>query len=124
MSIQPPQSSQIDIGSISVDPNAELVAPSPSRVTGQQEVDFYRQSGTQYDLLHNQQNLGFLGKFFGANSAAPTNIAGLVIFCSFAILVTSVFFAPANAELAEARQWLVGLITSAMSFIFGAATKK
>lgn len=111
------------IGSVLIDPGAEPHAQGPGTVSAQQEVDFYKQAAAQHQLLHNQQTLGYLGKFFGASSAAPTNIAGLVAICSLIVLVVSVFV-PSNPELTEARKWLIGLITSALSFIFGAASKK
>lgn len=111
------------IAALVIDPGAEPGSAGPANISAQQESDFYTRSGAQFHLLHNQQNLGFLGKFFGANSSAPTNIAGFVIICSFLILVASLF-TPGNLELIEARKWLIGLITSALSFIFGAASKK
>ncbi|MES2041448.1 MAG: hypothetical protein V4495_26830 [Pseudomonadota bacterium] len=112
-----------NIGLLPIDPNAEPVPSQPSAVSGQQETDFFKKAGTEFQLLHNQQNLGMLGKFFSANSSASTNIAGFVIICSFLILAAS-FLCSSNADLVESRKWLIGLITSAMSFIFGAASKK
>lgn len=110
-----------EVGSFVIDPDAERGTGSSS-VTAQQEAEFYHDGGRQYKLLHNQQNLGYLGKLFGSNSSAPTNIAGFVIVFCLIILVVSFFF-PANPELVEPRKWIVGLITSALSFIFGAASK-
>lgn len=106
-----------------IDPASEPATAGLPDVSPQQESDFYASAGQQYRLLHNQQNLGFLGRFFGANSSAPTNIAGFVIICALIILLISLFV-PANADLVESRKWMVGLITSALSFVFGAATKK
>lgn len=105
-----------------IDPTAEAGTGSTTNISAQQEMAFYTEGGRQYQLQHNQQNLGYLGKFFGANSSAPTNIAGFVIICSLIILFISLFV-PGNAELVESRKWLIGLITSALSFVFGAATK-
>lgn len=119
----PPRTENGDIGAFPIDPNAEPLSTTPPSVSGQEETDFYKRSGAQYQLAHNQQNLGFLGKFFGSNSSAPTNIAGLVIAFSMIALFVSLFV-QGNAELAEARKWLIGLITSAMSFIFGAASRR
>jgi hypothetical protein len=117
------ESENEDIGALVIDPAAEPITPVPSSITAQQENDFYKQTGTKFHLLHNQQNLGVLGKFFGSNSSAPTNIAGFVIICSFVVIVGSLFVS-GNSELVESRKWFIGLITSAMSFIFGAASKK
>lgn len=73
--------------------------------------------------MQNQQDLGFLGKFFGANSSAPTNIAGFVVAISLlALLVT---FATGDSDnLTKGQERLIGLIGTALGFIFGAATKK
>ena len=111
------------IGSLPIDPGAEPTQNLPATVSAQDETDFYKQAGIHERLRHNEQNLGFLGKFFGSNASAPTNIAGLVVICSLIILVISLFFT-GNTEMAEARKWLIGLITSALSFIFGAASKR
>jgi hypothetical protein len=116
----PPQS---ELTSLVIDPTAESTLGANKNSLAQKEVGFYEQTGEQYRLLHNQQNLGWLGKFFGANSSAPTNIAGFVIICSLLILALSLL-ANGNPELVESRKWLVGLITSALSFIFGAASRK
>jgi len=111
------------IAALPIDPAAEPVQNRPAAITAQDETEFYRLAGAEERLRHNEQNLGFLGKFFGANSSAPTNIAGLVVIVSLIILLISLFFT-GNTEMAEARKWLIGLITSALSFIFGAASKK
>jgi len=120
--VGPAQQGNGGLGSLPIDAGAEPTATLPATVSGQEEVAFFKRSADEYELLHNQQNLGWLGKFFGANSSAPTNIAGFVIVCSLLILVGSLF--STNPEAAEARKWLIGLITSALSFIFGAASKK
>ena len=111
------------IGALRIDPAAEPIESTGSLISGQQELDFFKKTGAHFQLAHNQQNWGVLGKLFGSNSSAPTNIAGFVIICSFIVIVVSLFF-PGNSDLLEARKWLIGLITSAMSFLFGAASKK
>lgn len=113
----------IDIGELVINPDAEAPAGGNSNLAARAEENFYTQSGIQFRLQHNQQNLGWLGKFFGANSTAPTNIAGFVIVCSLVLLLVSLFL-PTNAELADTRKYLGSVILSALSFIFGAATKK
>ena len=111
-----------EIAGLPIDPGAEPVhVRRGNGVSARAEEDFFKQGGENYKLAHNQQNLGLIGKLFGSNSSAPTNIAGFVILCSFAILLVSLFF-PGNPDLVESRKWLIGLITSAMSFIFGAAS--
>lgn len=111
------------LGSLHIDPMAE---PTTSQITGSgsDENAFFANGKEHFQLQHNQQNLGWLGKFWGAtNTAAPTNIAGFVIGIS-ALLIVASFAIEQTAELSEARKWLYGLTTSALGFVFGSATKK
>lgn len=112
-----------DIGEIVIDPDAEPIANGNANQAAQQEEEFYAMSGVQFRLQHNQQNLGWLGKFFGANSTAPTNIAGFVILVSMAMMFVTFFFTN-NSELSETRKWLGNVVMTALGFIVGAATKK
>lgn len=113
----------VDIGELVIDPDAEVQPGGKPNLAARAEEDFYTASGVQFRLQHNQQNLGWLGKFFGANSTAPTNIAGFVILCSLLLILISFFF-QSNPELADTRKFLGSVILSALSFIFGAASKK
>jgi len=113
----------VNIGDLHVDPTAEPAPARPAAISGQQEDDFYARAGAQYVLQHHQQNLGYLGKLFGSNASAPTNIAGGVIILSFVFVAASLFY-PGNTDLVEARKLFFGTISSALAFIFGAATKK
>ncbi|HLO96526.1 MAG TPA: hypothetical protein VK195_19625 [Burkholderiaceae bacterium] len=112
-----------NIGSVAIDPSAEQTQAGVPAVSGKQEEQFFKETGDKFKLAHNQQNLGYLGKLFGANSSAPTNIAGFVIIASFLFVGLS-FFATTTPELSDARKAAIGLISSAMAFIFGAASKK
>ena len=113
-----------DIGEIIIDPTAEPTTNGKANQAAQQEEEFYTNSGVQFRLQHNQQNLGWLGKFFGANSTAPTNIAGFVILVSMAMMFSTFFFTSNPAELSETRKWLGNVVMTALGFIVGAATKK
>ncbi|MDH1526692.1 hypothetical protein [Pseudomonas mosselii] len=111
------------IGSLTIDPAAEAAAPALNG-SGNDENAFFAAGKEHFQLQHNQQNLGWLGKFWGATDrAAPTNIAGFVIGIS-ALLIVGSFFLTESAELNEARKWLYGLTTSALGFVFGTATKR
>jgi hypothetical protein len=112
-----------NIGTVAIDPTAEHSQGGAAVVSGKQEEQFFKEGGEQFRLAHNQQNLGYLGQFFGANSSAPTNIAGFVIVLSLLFLLLSLF-STGNAEVAEARKLAIGLISTALAFIFGAASKK
>ncbi|MEY8689707.1 MAG: hypothetical protein AB9M53_07505 [Leptothrix sp. (in: b-proteobacteria)] len=114
------------IGTLPIDPGAEPLQQLPATVSGQDETEFFRRAGAQERLLHNEQNLGLLGKFFGSNGSnapASTNIAGLVVCASFIFLGAS-WFVPSTPELVELRKLLIGLISTALAFIFGAASRK
>jgi len=111
------------LGSLLIDPEAEAVTVQKIS-SGTDESAFFARGKEHFHLQHNQQNLGWLGKFWGSTSAAaPTNIAGFVIGTSVLLLAVS-FTIDQTAELSEARKWLYGLTTSALGFVFGSATKK
>jgi hypothetical protein len=112
-----------DIGEIIIDPDAEPTTNGKANQAAQREEEFYAQAGVESRLKHNQQNLGWLGKFFGANSTAPTNIAGFVMLLSMAMIFGSFFFT-SNSELSDTRKWLSSVVMTALGFIVGAATKK
>jgi len=123
LSQQPNGDTPPQIGNVTIDPNAEPLNQGPANGLAQQEQQFFRQGGEQYKLMQNQQDLGYLGKFFGANSSAPTNIAGFVIALSMITLIFT-FAMTESPSLADGQKLLIGLISSAMAFIFGAASKK
>lgn len=111
------------IGPLHIDPIAEA-GTGAATGSGSDENAFFAKGKEHFRLEHNQQNLGWLGRFWGSTTAAaPTNIAGFVIATSTALVACS--FAPEQtAELSEARKWLYGLTTSALGFVFGSATRK
>ncbi|MCU1750591.1 hypothetical protein [Pseudomonas sp. 6D_7.1_Bac1] len=111
-----------NIGSAVIDPGAESEGSAPAGLTGKQESDFFDQSGKHYEYMHTQLNLGWLGKFWGA-SAAPSNIAGLIAICTITMIFVTLCMGP-SPEISDTRKLLFGLLGSALSFLFGAATKK
>lgn len=110
------------IGNAVIFPEAEANSNSPPNISAQQEEAFFKNAGQEYALRHNQQNLGALGKFFGANSTAPTNIAGFVVVA--AVVLLGITFFVTVQDVADARKLLIGVLLSALSFIFGASSKK
>lgn len=71
-----------------------------------------------------QARLGMLGRFFGASSSLPgaTNIAGLIAILAFIGVFVSYVIPAGNADLPDIRKLLIGLVSSALAFIFGAAS--
>lgn len=111
------------IGPLHIDPIAETATATVTG-SGSDENAFFAKGKEHFQLEHNQQNLGWLGRFWGSTTtAAPTNIAGFVIGTS-ALLVVCSFAIEQTAEVSEARKWLYGLTTSALGFVFGSATRK
>lgn len=110
------------IANVVIVPEAESNISGSSNVSAKQETDFYTNTGRQYDLQHNQQNLGLLGKFFGSNSAAPTNIAGLVVVASLILFAITLFVIIPDAGIVRAA--LLGSLSSALSYMFGASSRK
>ncbi|WP_141667420.1 hypothetical protein [Burkholderia cepacia] len=123
MSTPAEQQAAQDIGNVRIDPAAEpTTAPAAGSATPQDEAAFYKRSGDEYRLKHNQQNLGWLGIVFGSNSSAPTNIVGLVVLASFVFIAVS-FFVPNSSDLGTIRTGLISLVSTAVGYIFG-STKK
>lgn len=112
-----------DIGELEIVPEAEERTNGSANAIAKAEDKFFQAGGVEERLKHNQQNLGWLGKFFGSSSTAPTNIAGLVIGCSMLFYIASFCFTP-SPDLSDMRKFLGTIITSALGFIVGAATKK
>ena len=110
------------IASVVITPDAEPNVSGSSNVSAKQEIDFYTNTGREYDLQHNQQNLGVLGKFFGSSSSAPTNIAGLVVL--LCICLYAVTLVVETSDVAAVRAALLGFASSSVGFIFGAFSKK
>lgn len=117
------QESQRSLDTLRIDPEAESRSSVVSPVSAKQENAFFERGAAEYQLAQNRLNLGWLGKFFGANSEAPTNIAGFVAVIALAVLVGSMFCQPSD-EISDLRKALLGLISTALAFIFGAASKK
>lgn len=112
-----------EIGDLPIDPGSEPPQRHPPKVTGRQENDFYTRSGREHALQENAQNLGALGRFFGAPAIAPTNIAGIIALAMGVFFILS-FFAESTVDVVEGRKLALGTLSSALAFIFGAATKK
>jgi hypothetical protein len=110
------------IGDAVIDPEAES-GSSGSEASARAEQQFYTDAGRQYALAHNGQNLGVLGKFFGSNATAPTNIAGLVVLTCLLFLGVTLFM-PSSADVSDIRKLLLGTLSSSLAFIFGASSKK
>lgn len=112
-----------NIGSVVIDPSAETSSITPDGVTGKQESDFYDRSRRLDELHAEKVKLGWLGQFWGAASAAPTNIAGLVTAVAIIGLLSTLPMDP-SPDVSDIRKGLIGLISSCLAFVFGAATKK
>lgn len=109
------------IGNVIIDPASEEISSASTSVSAQQEQKFYDRGRLEYELEHHKQSLGKLGSIFGSGATATTNIAGIVVVaCLFGLGVT--FFATI-ADPAGARTLLVGLISSALGYMFGSAQK-
>jgi hypothetical protein len=118
-----PDNKNSELDDLIVDPSSEDSGEISTSVSAKDEADFFEQARAEFLIKHHQQNLGLLGSLFGSNANAATNIAGLVILVSLTLLAVSLFVT-GNSEIAEARTYFVGMIASALSYIFGASTKK
>lgn len=110
------------IGNVIIDPASEEISSVPAAVSAQQEKKFYDRGQLEYDLEHHKQSLGTLGCYFGSGATATTNIAGVVVVASLLGLGVT-FFYPV-IDPAGARTLLIGLISSALGYLFGSASKQ
>lgn len=111
------------IASAPIDPAAEPAPAQGSSISGQQESTFFETSKKKHELDLLRHNLGYLGKFWGSSGSATINIAGFLLILLF-IFVAVTTFAVASPELSESRKWAFGLATTAVGYLFGAASKK
>ncbi|BEV17549.1 hypothetical protein HBDW_43370 [Herbaspirillum sp. DW155] len=123
-----------DKNGLVIDPSAEKSSKpatngkSKSKApTGRDEQKFFEDTGREYELRQNEQDLGWLGKFFG-NTAAPTNIAGLIAIVCVCVFILTLFLPVGQGNdsqrLADAQKYIFGLISSALGFLFGASRRK
>jgi hypothetical protein len=106
-------------------PTAEPINESNQNplATGQQEQASYEQAALEHRLRENGQNLGWLGKFFGSGPNAPTNIAGFVVVaCLIGIFAT--FLKDPNPQTGELQKLLLGVMLTALGYLFGSNSKK
>lgn len=109
------------IGGVVIDPDSEEISAAQPSVSAQDEVNFFEQGQLEYNLERHRQSLGKLGGFFGSGVTATTNIAGIVVVASLIGLGCTFFFTVVDP--AGARTLLVGLISSALGYLFGSTRK-
>jgi len=111
------------IANAPIDPSAEQTGGSAPGISGQKESEAFAAAAKRHELDILKQEMGVLGKFFGAATTAPTNIGGLALFGAFIFIVLS-FFLANSPELNDARKWAYTLATGALGYLFGSAKKK
>jgi hypothetical protein len=79
----------------------------------------------RYALEQTRMSLesGFLGKFFGAATNAPTNIAGLIALLLTLSCIVSLFF-PSNIPALEFLKLVLPVITGVLGYLFGKSTRE
>lgn len=110
-----------DIREAATPPSVEDAPRSRSR-TVQAEAALYEYNGQDWEFRQKELGLGWLGKFCGSRASAPTNAASFVVVVAVIALVLSVFFT--GEGVVELRKILATLVSSALSFLFGSATRK
>lgn len=126
MSAEASADAQGSIGSAAIVPAAEPGSgDAQAHVSGSLESAFFAQGKAEYDYKIAQANLGVLGRFFGASSAAPgaTNIAGFIAILALIGIFVTYALPGSNPDLPDVRKLLLGLTSTALAFIFGAATR-
>jgi hypothetical protein len=68
-----------------------------------------------------QLDLGWVGYFFGPSTAAPTNIAGIVVVL-FAVTTVILAFVPAKLPAMEFLTLVLPVVTLTLGYLFGKST--
>jgi len=78
----------------------------------------------RYGLEQRKMELesGFLGKFFGSSSNAPTNIAGIIALLLTVACISLLFF-PSNIPALEFLKLVLPVITGVLGYLFGKGTR-
>lgn len=80
----------------------------------------FHQQKCRHEIAIKNMERGWLGKFFGMGTSTGINIAGLVCVLTLGVLITSLF-CEIEGDVNTIRTALIGLIASALSYIFGAS---
>ena len=81
----------------------------------------------RHEIDRRKTELGLFGKLIGGEGVSSTHVAFTVIIASFAIILflyVESFWRGNLGQVSSEIKALIGLITSALSFIFGRASKK
>jgi hypothetical protein len=78
-----------------------------------------------YDIEQTRMSYeaGYLGRFFGSKTNAPTNIAGLFVgILTLTIIVLGFIFVPDDISAMDFLNYLAPLITLVLGYLFGKST--
>jgi hypothetical protein len=77
----------------------------------------------RYLIAQMSVEVGFLGKFFGTSTNAPTNIAGFVVcLLTLTIIVAGLLLVPSPIPGMDFLNVVVPIITLALGYLFGKST--
>jgi hypothetical protein len=114
---------EVEIATAPIAPGSESSHVAVPGIDGKKESEQFGLAAKQHELAVLKHELGWLGKFWGGNGAAPTNIGGLVLLLVFVFVLCSLFLPP-NTELNDARKWSYALGSAALGYLFGAAANR
>jgi hypothetical protein len=103
---------------------AQQLKDTGSSALASNEEHLYSLGKQEIELQKNAQNLGWLGRFFGANSHAPTNIAGVTALAGTVGLFCTIFFVQDGAIGDKLITTFTGIVMACLGYMFGAKGKK
>lgn len=103
-----------------MDEKLQLIQAEQTRPTPHHTEDIFEKH--RHEAHIKDMERGWLGKLFGMGTTTGTNIAGLVCLLTLAALIASLFL-EIKGDTSTIRTALIGLIASALSYIFGASSR-
>ncbi|KQP39687.1 hypothetical protein [Pseudorhodoferax sp. Leaf274] len=104
-----------------IDPSAETISQAPAPVTPRDESAFFHASKLEHDRETNRLNLGYLGRFFGANPQTPVHVAATVAVAATGMLLITFWVDVQDAS--QLRSGLFTIISTSLAYIFGSNSK-
>ena len=91
----------------------------PQNIQPTASTELQRAGLTQIDLRHHSQELGWMGRIFGARQNAPGNIAGACVAISMMALILLLVYAPESPRTSQGITLFGGVVTLALGYLFG-----
>lgn len=111
------------IGDAVIDPGAEPSFSRSGNGLANAEAESYDVAKLRHEMELAKHSGGYLGRLFGTGQSAATNIAGVVIVvCLIMVCMLALFGSGERAE--DFTKVLIGVVLTALGYLFGASSRK